>query len=156
MVVDVLLTVRQPLEVRRMSGSAPNATVQDSATNGATLTLPAFIGDDSFPTQYLRVVRNIAWSITGVDTNKISVSPTSGPGVTTSPYVSASAIVVNKASSWSENASTTTAFQVVSDLQSVTVAVSIQAKSPAPTFEFIDAPPNGGALAAQETIYIYT
>jgi hypothetical protein len=119
-----------------------------TARHGETLTVN--ITAPNYSPQYLYITRDRAWSLEGIDTNKITVSPTSGNG-NTYEWDSES-VSISKPSSLTVEGLITTTFRVVSFSQYVDVIVNI---IPQITGEFVD--PRAGEVGATGTapVYIY-
>jgi len=138
-IVHVSIDVTVPLEVWNSSGGS-------SVFSGGTLTV-----DFTNPSYaYLTIIRDREWTLDGVDTGKIAVSPASGTGSPTDSYRSYATI--SKASSYQDPAGFTE-FYIRSLTQWVKVIVNFGTPI---TGEFIDPPPGAvGVAAASENIYLY-
>jgi hypothetical protein len=135
--VDIVISV--PLTVRH------NST---TARHGEMITVN--LNAPNYSTQYLYITRDRAWSLEGVDTSKITVSPTSGSGGTYG--WDSESVSISKQPSLSVEGLITTTFRIVSFTQYVDVIVNI---IPQITGEFVD-PRNGevGAIGT-DSVYIY-
>jgi hypothetical protein len=110
-------------------------------------------------TQPLTIVRDREWTLENVDTNIITVTPTSGSGVTESPF--ATTLTVTKSPSLAAQltaVSTDTTFYVVSLYQRVQVNVHIDIPALVITLDFVAPRPGTtevGAPAGQDPLYLY-
>ena len=138
-VILVEIVISIPLAVRYNS-----TTAKHGETLTVNLTAP------NYSPQYLYITRDRAWSLEGVESSKITVSPTSGNG-STYEWDSES-VSISKPSSLTVEGLITTTFRVVSFSQYVDVIVNIV---PQITGEFID--PRTGEVGATGTgnIYLY-
>jgi len=138
-VILVEIVISIPLAVRHSS-----TTARHGETLTVNLTAP------NYSTQYLYITRDRAWSLEGVDSNKITVSPTSGNG-STYEWDSES-VSISKPQGLTVEGLITTTFRVVSFSQYVDVIVNI---IPQITGEFVN--PRTGEVGATGTapVYIY-
>jgi hypothetical protein len=138
-VVLVEIVISIPLAVRHSS-----TTARHGETLTVNLTAP------NYSTQYLYITRDRAWSLEGVESSKITISPTSGNGST---YAGDSeSVSISKPQGLTVEGLITTTFRVVSFTQYVDVIVNI---IPQITGEFVD--PRAGEAGATGTapVYIY-
>ena len=135
--VEIIISI--PLSVRYSS-----TTAKHGETLTVNLTAP------NYSTQYLYITRDRAWSLEGVNSSKITVSPTSGNG-STYEWDSES-VSISKPQGLTVEGLITTTFRVVSFSQYVDVIVNI---IPQITGEFVD--PRAGEVGATGTtpVYIY-
>ena len=138
-IVQVTIDVSLPLRVRY-----GNITARHGETITVNLNAP------NYSAQYLSIIRDRAWSLTGVDASKITVSPTSGSG-STSEWDSET-VSISKPPNLTVDTLITTTFRIVSFTQFVDVIVNI---IPQITGEFVD--PRAGEVGATgtEPVYIY-
>jgi hypothetical protein len=138
-VILVEIVISIPLAVRYNS-----TTAKHGETLTVNLTAP------NYSPQYLYITRDRAWSLEGVESSKITVSPTSGNG-STYEWDSES-VSISKPQGLTVEGLITTTFRVVSFTQYVDVIVNIV---PQITGEFVD--PRTGEVGATGTapVYIY-
>ena len=134
--VDIVVSV--PLAVRYSS-----TTARHGETLTVNLTAP------NYSPQYLYITRDRAWSLEGVESNKITASPMSGTG-RTNEWDSES-VSLSKPSSLIVEGLVTTTFRIVSGSQYVEIIVNI---IPQITGEFI-APKSGEAGVTDTTNPVY-
>jgi hypothetical protein len=135
--IRVLLVISLPLAVRH------NST---TARNGETLTVN--LTAPNYSMLYLYVTRDRPWTVEGVDTSKITVSPLSSNGA--GDYEAS--LYISKADSFTPEKKTTTTFHVVSGSQRVTIIVTI---IPPAMGEWIDPRPGEEGVNGTGDIYLY-
>jgi hypothetical protein len=156
-VVFVRLTVTKLLRVEYKNKSYN--TLIDSAENGETLTIT--LEEPNYTTENLYIIRDTAWEIfkdaactqAGVDSNKISLSPTSGTGSTSPPY-STLIGTFSKASPHNPSGFDSTEFWVKSRNQVVHVVVEFTA---AIAREFVNPQSGEAGVTGTEAdpVYLY-
>jgi hypothetical protein len=134
----IALVVSVPLAVRH-----GNTTVHKGGTMTIHLTAP------NYSTQYLYITRDRAWSLAGVESTLLNVSPTSGSGA---GQWDSEVVSLSKAVSFIPERITTTTFQIVSGTHVVIVIVHL---TPPTTGEWIDPLPGEEGVSGKEDVYVY-
>ena len=146
-VFDVQIVVTIPLSVEHRATTSATSTLHATARHGESLTID--LKPTTYTSQYLYVYGSRAWTLEGVESDKISLTNY------TTAYIDYTRITIDKSSTLTSEGITTTTFRVLAENQWVDVTVNVHPIPAKVTGQFI-APPNSevGANAAGD-IYAY-
>ncbi|MCL2711645.1 MAG: hypothetical protein FWE95_12270, partial [Planctomycetaceae bacterium] len=147
-VFDIQIVVTISLRVEHRAGTSPTSTpFYATARHGESLVIN--LNPSSYTPQYLHVFGSWSWLLEGVDSGKVSVSPTSG---TPNP---SNLITISKPASLTSDNVVTSTFRIRAQTWWVDVTVNVHPVPPPKTGVFINPPLNEIGVGAAGDVYTY-